>query len=256
MQSVPIPQQPATTLRYPPPPEAEGGDIPSITRCARLGVASTDVSKLPPVQPMGDPPHIEALTEHVSGTIGVPGDAHKGFVKVNVLLDSGSGVSVVSQELVDRLQSNKPDVALTGPLREQARVVNALGQTYEITTRTRPLCLTVNSPWGVIRVEASFVVFPGNDDLVIIGQPLLRQALGIDVMTQLKTTVERVLGKGNAGALPEEIAPVISTQTRVHMTVEAFRGVGQSEQEDAETDEVTDDLVSKTPRCSWTELTS
>ena len=36
MQSVPKPQQPATTLRYPPPPEAEGGDIPSVTRCARL----------------------------------------------------------------------------------------------------------------------------------------------------------------------------------------------------------------------------
>ena len=77
---------------------------------------------------------------------------------------------------------------------------------------------------------------------------MLREALGIDVMTQLKDTVERALGKGSAGTPQVDIAPLITTQTRVHMTVEAFRGVGQGEQEDEGLDDVTEELVDETPR--------
>ena len=46
-------------------------------------------------------PHLEALTQHVAGHLAVPGASAAAEVKV--LMGSGSGITAVSEELVEAL---------------------------------------------------------------------------------------------------------------------------------------------------------
>ena len=47
-------------------------------------------------------PHLEALTQHVAGRLVVPGAS--AAAEVNFLMDSGSGITVMSEELVEALR--------------------------------------------------------------------------------------------------------------------------------------------------------
>ena len=47
-------------------------------------------------------PHLEALTQHVAGLVAVPGASAAAEVKV--LMDSGSGITEISEERVEALQ--------------------------------------------------------------------------------------------------------------------------------------------------------
>ena len=47
-------------------------------------------------------PHLEALTEHVAGRLAVSGACAAAQVKV--LMDSGSSITAISEELVQALQ--------------------------------------------------------------------------------------------------------------------------------------------------------
>ena len=51
---------------------------------------------------MGTQPHLEALTQHVAGRLAVPGASTAAEVKV--LMDSGSGITAMSEELVEALR--------------------------------------------------------------------------------------------------------------------------------------------------------
>ena len=47
-------------------------------------------------------PHLEALTQHVAGRLAVPGASAAAEVKV--LMDSGSEITAMWEELVERLR--------------------------------------------------------------------------------------------------------------------------------------------------------
>ena len=47
-------------------------------------------------------PHLEALTQHIAGPLAVPGSSAAAEVKV--LMDSGSGITAMSEELVEVLR--------------------------------------------------------------------------------------------------------------------------------------------------------
>ena len=51
---------------------------------------------------MDTEPHLEALMQHVAGRLAVPGAS--AATEVNVFMDSGSGVTAMSQELVEALR--------------------------------------------------------------------------------------------------------------------------------------------------------
>lgn len=51
---------------------------------------------------------VEFLTPHVKGELTVPRDRRTEPAEVNVLLDTGCGVSSTSEELVARMQEENP----------------------------------------------------------------------------------------------------------------------------------------------------
>ena len=79
-------------------------------------------------------PHLEALTQHVAGRLAVPGASAAAEAKV--LMDSGSGITAMSEELVEglRLQPAMTQTALTQAFFGHARVVTSLGQECNIVT--------------------------------------------------------------------------------------------------------------------------
>ena len=72
-------------------------------------------------------PHLEALTQHVAGRLAVPGASAAAEVKL--LMDSGSGITAMSEELVEALlrQTGMMQTALTQAFVGHARVVTSLG---------------------------------------------------------------------------------------------------------------------------------
>ena len=125
-------------------------------------------------------PHLEALTQHVAGRLAVPGAS--GAAEAKVLMDSGSGTTAISEELVEALQGQPGmmQTALTQTFVGHVRVVTSLGQECDIETQSCPLHLTIDTAWGPVRFTMPVIVLPGGGDEVIIGQKTLREKLGID----------------------------------------------------------------------------
>ena len=76
--------------------------------------------------------------------------------------------------------------ALTQAFVGRARVVTSLGQEYDIRTQSCLLHLTIEAPWGPVRLTMPFVVLTGGGDVVTIGHKTLREKLRIDIIAQLK----------------------------------------------------------------------
>ena len=114
--------------------------------------------------------HVEGLTQHLAGRLAVP--CASAATEVKVLMDSGSGLTAMSEELVEPLRG-KPGMtqtALTQAFVGQALVVTSLGQKCDIETQSCPLHLTIETPWGPVRFTMPFIVLPGEGDVVVIGQ--------------------------------------------------------------------------------------
>ena len=75
------------------------------------------------------------------------------------------------------------------------RVVTSLCEECDIVTQSCPLHLTIETPWGPVRLTMPFIMLPGGGDVVIIGQKNLREKLGIDIMAQLKASVLKAHGR-------------------------------------------------------------
>ena len=198
---------------------------------------------------MDTEPHIRALTQHDAGHLAVSGASVAAEVKV--LLESGSGIIAMSEEVVEALQRQKvkTQTALTQSFVGHARVVTSLGQECDIVTQSCPLHQMIETPWGPVRFTMPFIVLPGGGDVVIIGWKTLREKLRIDVMTQLKASVlnayERVDGRemeAIAGALDEPNAGAV---LRAEMAGTAF-GPGGGAPGDVD-DDATLTLLSQQP---------
>ena len=79
-------------------------------------------------------PHLEVLTQHVTGRLVIPGASATAEVKV--LIDSGSRITAMSEELVEALQRQlgMMQTALTQAFVGHARVVTSLDQECDIVT--------------------------------------------------------------------------------------------------------------------------
>ena len=95
-------------------------------------------------------------------------------------MDSGSGVTVMSDELIEALR-RQPGMIQTSLMQAfvgHARMVTSSGQECDIVTQSCPLHLTIETVWGPIWFTMPFIVLPGEDDVVIIGQKTLREKRG------------------------------------------------------------------------------
>ena len=167
---------------------------------------------------------MEVLPQHLAGRLTVPGASAAAEIKV--LMDSGSSITAMSEELVQGLrgQPGMTQTALTQAFVGHARVVTSLGQECDIETQSCPLHLTIDTPWGPVRFTMPCIVFPGGGDVVIIGQKTLREKLGIDVMAQLKASVLKAQGRQD-GAGMELTARSVGEPTMVLCCGDGCHGV-------------------------------
>lgn len=71
-----------------------------------------------------------------------------------------------------------------------------------------PMHLTPKSSWGDMLITLPFMVMPGHARIVIIGDKTL-EILGVDIMVQLKTTVEGIgIGKEKESKKEDELGKV------------------------------------------------
>ena len=72
---------------------------------ARVSVLQPGGSGDTSVDAVETEPHLEALTQHVAGRLAVPGASAAAEVKV--LIDSGSGITAMSEELVEACRDSR-----------------------------------------------------------------------------------------------------------------------------------------------------
>ena len=91
-------------------------------------------------------------------------------------MDSGSGITAISQALVEALRRHPGMMrtALTQAFVGHAHVVTSLGQESDIVTQSCPFHLKIEPTWGPVWSTMPFIVLPGGGDVVIIGQKTLR----------------------------------------------------------------------------------
>ena len=96
---------------------------------------------------MDTEPHLQAPTQHVAGRLAVPGASAAAEVKV--LMDSGSEITAMSEELVEALrrQPGMMQIVLTQAFVGHARVVTSLDQERDTVMQSCPLHLTIETPW-------------------------------------------------------------------------------------------------------------
>lgn len=78
---------------------------------------------------------------------------------------------------------------------ENASVMTSLRQECNTGTQSCPLHLMMETPWGPVRFTMTCTVLSGGSDVVLIGQKMLKEGLGIDVMAQLKASVLKTCGR-------------------------------------------------------------
>lgn len=103
---------------------------------------------------------------------------------VNVLLDTGSVVAPISEELVARLQQTYPGEVLK-PFQGTACVRTSFG-------KVRAVFFELLTPWRKGVVQVNFCGLTGLSDMIILGQITLREALCIDVVADPKRMVTGV----------------------------------------------------------------
>ena len=90
---------------------------------------------------------MEGLTRHPAGRLAVPGAS--AAAEIVVVIDSGSSLTAMSKELFQALrgQSVVTQTALKQAFVGHARVGTSLGQAWDFLKQSRPLLLTIDTPW-------------------------------------------------------------------------------------------------------------
>ena len=188
-------------------------------------------------------PHVEALMQHVAGRLVVPGASAAAEVKV--LMDSGSGTTAISEELVEN-DANRVNAAVCWA----CACGDVVGQECVVLRRNR-----VRSTYRSIhhgdqsdlpcRLSCSL----GEAMWFIIGRKTLREKLGINLMAQRKASELKAQGRQD-GAWMEFTAFVVGEPNdgavlRATLAVTAFVPGGDAPSD--VDDEVTMTLPSQGP---------
>ena len=136
------------------------GDSTTISS-ARLSILQPGGSGDTSMDTVGTEPLLEALMQDVAECLAVPGAS--AAAEVNDLIDFGSGIIALSEELVEALrrQPGMMQIALTQAFVGRARLVTSSGKACDIVTQSCPLDLTIETPWGPARFTMPIIVLPG-----------------------------------------------------------------------------------------------
>ena len=198
---------------------------------------------------------IEPLRYHCGAELVARGGKALEPLGLQAVLDSASGVTGISERLLERLRRHFGGVDVSplksGPCQVSVADGRALTARYQTTD---DLQVTLRAPYGRISFRVAFVILPGSDDVMIIGSKTLRESLDIDIVQAFHQRVSQV---GELFAAP-------GSAVRAHETVSSVRrlsgpgltlkGMLQAQVEDAlpdSPDKFYETLVSHGPACLW-----
>ena len=170
----------------------------------------------------------------------IPGAAVKSVCPVTAILDSGSGISTMSESVAAKLQAAVPDIQIVGPMTDDQYIKMAEGKLVLVKQKSCPVRTALHTMWGpVVMDPVSYAVLPGTENVVILRSPTLA-ALGINVYDSLGECAHQ----RNLSVQVVE-SPNLKERRRVSIAVEALlqRGPGAPEPPD----EAVERLVSRGP---------
>ena len=146
---------------------------------------------------------VESLQFRCSSNVVVPGDIIDDSMTVGTVLDSGSGITCLSERLAQQMKQHFPGERLVHPCVKEMYVQLANGQKVVVRNQTRTLQVAIGTPWGPVVISTAFTVIPGTDSVLILGSKTPPEKLGIDVMASLKGKAQG--GGRSSGDIPEDV---------------------------------------------------
>ena len=154
--------------------------------------------------------------------LSVPGSAVETVCPVTVILDSGSGISTMSESVAAKLQASVPDVQIVGPMTDDQYVKMADDKLVLVKQKSCPVKTVLHAMWGLVVMDpVSYAVLSGKENVVILGSPTLA-ALGINMYDSLGECAR----KRNIAVQGLE-SPNFKECRRVSIAVEALMQRGQ-----------------------------
>ena len=177
---------------------------------------------------------IEPLKYHCGAELVARGGKTMEPPGLQVVLDSASGITDISERLLERPRKYFGDVYVSplksGPCQVSVADHRALKPQYQ---RTDDLQVTLQAPHGRISFQVAFVILPGSDDVMIIDSKTLRESLNIDIVQAFHQRVSKV---GEVFAAPNSATRVDETVGSLRMVSgpgSTLQGMLQAQAEDA-----------------------
>ena len=177
---------------------------------------------------------IEPLMYHCGAELVTRGGKTLKPLGLQAVLDSASGVTGISERLLDRLRKHFGGVdvspLMSGPCQVSVADGRALTARYQTTD---DLQVTLQVPHGRISFRVAFVILPGSDDVMIIGSKMLRESLDIDIVQAFHQRLSQV---GELFAAPDSAVradETVSSVRRLSGPGLTLKGMLQAQVEDA-----------------------
>ena len=174
------------------------------------------------------------------------------------MLDSGAGVSCISEKMAADLGAHFEGTRIVYPMTKTAKARVADGRELAIKNQTRRMNVTILTPWAPVEVTLSLAVLPGIDDVLIIGSKSMRERLGVEIMASLKDSIVRKTSDRSIS--PDEMAEVAvatkeaqTVQSRlsklgpVGVTLEGMRAAGDRMALPEAQDDIREALIARGP---------
>ena len=123
--------------------------------------------------------------------LSMSGAAVKSMCRVTTILDSGSGISTMSESVPAKLQPAVPDTQIMATITNDRYVEMVDGKLVLVKQTSCPVRTALHAMWGpVVMNPVSYAILPGKEDVMILGS-LPLAALGIDVYNSLGECVRK-----------------------------------------------------------------
>ena len=169
---------------------------------------------------------VEPLQFHCSSSIVVPGDMVGESMTIGTVLDSGLGITCLSEKLAQQMEQHFRGERLVHPCVREMSVQLVNGKKVMVRNQTRTVQVAIGTPRGPVVISTAFAVISGTDSVLIPGSKTLRDKLGIDVMASLKGKAQGV--DRSSGDMPEDVGSRggISLR-RMAVTVKGMQAAGK-----------------------------
>ena len=112
---------------------------------------------------------IESRKFHCSASILVPGDHGRRAMEINAVLDSGAGITCISEKLATRLSQHFARMQVAFPFHRGHYATVADGRKVAMIERTGRAQVTLNAARAPVVIGLVLAVIPGDDDVLIVG---------------------------------------------------------------------------------------